>query len=55
MKICCNVFNKDRKSKKTKTIYILKNILSISIVYSKCSHEYEKIFREKNQLKYKKF
>ena len=26
--------------------YIIKNTLSISVVYSKCRHEYEKIFKE---------
>ena len=40
----CNVYNKYRKSKKTKTPYLFKKTLSLSIVYSKCGHEYEKTF-----------
>ena len=43
----CNVCNKYRKSKKTKISYIFKNTLSLSIVYSKCGNEYEKVFKEK--------
>ena len=50
MKIYSNVYNKYRKSKKTKIFYILKKkALSLSIVYSKCGH-YQKtlIMSEKN-------
>ena len=37
-------------------MFFLKKILSLSIiVYSKCSHEYEKYLKQKNQLKYQKF
>ena len=46
MKIYCNICSKYRKSKKTKMLYIFKKALSLSIVYSKCGHEYEKIFKE---------
>ena len=42
MKICCNVCNKYRKSKNPKISYIFKKTLGISIVYSKCGHEYKK-------------
>ena len=42
----CNVCNKYRKLKRTKISYIFKKILTRSIVYSKCGHEYEKIFKE---------
>ena len=42
----CNVCNKYRKLKKTKISFILKKTLSLSIVDSKCGHEYEKIFKE---------
>ena len=45
MKICCNVYDKYRKSKKTKTPYIFKNILDLSIVYSRCGHEYIKYIK----------
>ena len=49
----CNVCNKYRKLKKLKIWYIFKKTLSLSIVYSKCFHEYEKKYlKEKNQLKY---
>ena len=41
----CNVCNEYRKLKKTKIPYILKKTFSLSIVYSKCNHEYEKIRR----------
>ena len=39
-----------RKSKKTKISYIFKKTLSLSIVYSKCSHEYEKMFKEEESI-----
>ena len=41
-----NVCNKYRKSKKTKISYIFKKTLSLPIAYSKCGHEYQKIFKE---------
>ena len=44
--MCCNVYNEYTKFKKTKISYIYKKTLSLSIVYSKCGHEYEKIFKE---------
>ena len=37
----CNVSNKYRKFKKSK---------SLSIAYSKCGHEYEKIFKEEESI-----
>ena len=50
MKTYCNVCNKYRKPKKTKMLYVFKKALSISIVYSKCGHEYEKIFEEEESI-----
>ena len=50
MKIHCNACNKYRKSKKTKISYIFKKTLSLSIVYSKCGREYEKIFKEEESI-----
>ena len=44
MKIYCNICNKYRKSEKNKILYVYKKILSLSIVTSKCGHNYEKIF-----------
>ena len=47
----CNIYNKYRNS----YIYIihLKETLSLSIVYSKCGHEYEeKYLKKQNKLKY---
>ena len=41
----CNVCNKYRKSKDT-----IWKTLSLSIVYSKCGHEYWKIFKEEESL-----
>ena len=35
---------------KTKISYILKKTLSLSISYSKCGHEYEKAFKEKESI-----
>ena len=46
----CNVCNKYRKFKKTKISYIFKKALSPSIVYSKCGHECEKIFKEEESI-----
>ena len=45
MKICCNVCNKYRTLKNRNISYIFKKELRFSIVYSKCGHEYEKIFK----------
>ena len=36
--------------KKTKTLNIFQKTLSISIVYGKYSHEYKKIFKEKEPI-----
>ena len=47
--------NKYRKSKKTKISYILKKTLSLSIVYSKRGHEYERIFKEEESTEILKF
>ena len=33
-------------------LYIFKKTLSLSFSYSKCCHEYEKVFKKENQLKY---
>ena len=46
MKIYCRVCNKYRESKILTMSQIIKNTLSLSVVYSKCRHEYEKIFKE---------
>ena len=46
----CNACNKYRKSKITKTLSSFKTTLSLSIVYSKCSHEYEKVFKEEESV-----
>ena len=37
-------------SKKTKISYISKKTLSLSIVYSKCGHEYKTIFKEEESI-----
>ena len=42
----CNVCNKYRKFKKSEILYIFEKTLSLFIVYSKCGHEYKKIFKE---------
>ena len=53
MKIYFNACNKYRKSEKTKILYIFKKTLNISIVYSKCRHEYEKYLKKNNQFNIK--
>ena len=50
MKVYCNVCDKYRKFKNPKISYIFKKTLSLFIVYSKCCHEYEKIFKEKESV-----
>ena len=50
----CSVCNKYRKFKKTKISYIFKKTLSLSIVYSKCGHEYVKMFKEKEPIEISK-
>ena len=42
MKIYYNVCNKYRKFKNLKMSYIFKETLGLSVVYSKCGHEYKK-------------
>ena len=37
--------NTDNK-KKTRMLYIFKKTLSLSFSYSKCCHEYEKVFKK---------
>ena len=51
MKKCSNVSNNYRKSKTPKTSYIFFKKLGLSIVYSKCGHEYKKIFKEEESIK----
>ena len=48
MKIYYNVCNEYRKIKNLKISYIFKETLVLSIVYSKCGHEYKKIFEEES-------
>ena len=52
MKIYCNICNRYRKPKNPKLPYIFQKTVDLSIVYSKCGHEYKKIFKKKIQLKY---
>ena len=49
MKMYCNVCNKHRKIKTLEYHMFLKT-LGLSIVYSKCGHEYKKYLKKKNQL-----
>ena len=48
VRIYCNVCSKYRIFKRY--IYIFKKKLSLSIAYSKCGHEYEKIFKEEESV-----
>ena len=52
----CNVCNKYRKFKKTKiSCFFKKTVFCLSFVYSKCSHEYEKIFERQESIEILKF
>ena len=51
----CNVLINIEKLKKNKILYILKIALILSVVYSKCGHEFKKILKKKNQLKHQQF
>ena len=46
MEMYCNICNKYRKFKNPKISYISKE--DLSIVYSKCGHEYIKIFKKED-------
>ena len=46
-KIHCNVWNKYKTLKSAKISYILKQALDLSIIYSKCGHEYKKNIQRK--------
>ena len=50
MKIYCNVCDRYRKFKNPKMSYIFKKALGLSIVCSKCDHEYKKIFKEEESV-----
>ena len=46
IKTYCIISNEFTKFKKAKILYISFKKLHLSIVYSKCGHEYKKIFKE---------
>ena len=46
----CSVSNKYRTFNKAKISHIFKKTLSLSIVYSKCGNQYEKIFKEEESI-----
>ena len=46
----CNARKNMGNLQKNKISYILKKTLSLSIVYSKCDHEYKKIFKEEESI-----
>ena len=50
MKIYCNVCNKYRKFKNPKILYIFEKTFVLYIFYSKCGHEYTKIFKEEESI-----
>ena len=50
MKIYYNVYGEYRKSKHPKISSIFKKALGLSIVYSKCGHEYKKMFKEEKSI-----
>ena len=45
-KLYCVIWGKNRKLEKPKMSYILKKILVLSIIFSTCKIEDEKIFKE---------
>ena len=50
MNIFCNVCNKYIKFKNPKISYIFKKTLDLCIVYSKCGHECNKVFKEEESI-----
>ena len=50
MKVSCNACNIYRKFKSTKISCIFEKRLDLSIAYSRCSHEYKKIFKEEESV-----
>ena len=49
-KICCVVFGKYRKFKNSKTSYAFEKTLVLSIIFSKCKNEDEKVFKEEESI-----
>ena len=45
MKIYCNVCDKYWKFKSSTVLYTFQKTLRLSIVYSKCGHQYENLFK----------
>ena len=45
------MFQEICKFKNPEISYICKKALDLSIVYSKCGHEYKKIFKEEDSIK----
>ena len=45
-KLYCVICNKYRKFEKPKISYLLEKALVLSIIYSKCKNEDEKVFKE---------
>ena len=45
-----NVCNKYKKFKNPKILYIKKKTLDLSFAYSKCGHEYKKLFKEEESI-----
>ena len=50
MKKLCVIYGKYRKFENPKISYILEKMLVLSIIYSKCKNEDEKIFKEEESV-----
>ena len=49
-KLYCVICRKYRKFEKPKLLYVLEKTLLLSIIWIKCKHEDEKIFKEEDSI-----
>ena len=54
-KLYCVICNKYKKFEKPKISYLLEKTLVVSIIWSKCKNEDEKVFKEEQSIETLKF
>ena len=54
-KLYCVICNKYKKFEKPKISYLLEKTLLVSIIWSKCKNEDEKVFKEEQSIETLKF
>ena len=54
-KLYCIIFDKYRKFKNPRILYLLDKNLVVSVICSKCKNEDKNYLKKKNQLRYEKF